>query len=192
MRMIRLLLSREEGYFGCFVFTQPRALLTTELEYLLLVWLLKIQRKFMWIWLHFIGKYKIILDSDNKDFGGHERITQYTDYFTQDVPAHNCPQSLQVSSLFLSHTCTQFQSFVISLLNCIHCVLNCCWIELHCYIALYCVEENWTILYCIVLNWVTLYCIELCWIVALYCVALHWIVLFYWIVLTLSVVVHTI
>lgn len=34
------------------------------------------------------GKYKIVLDSDSKDFGGHERITKYNDYFTEPVPQH--------------------------------------------------------------------------------------------------------
>jgi len=34
------------------------------------------------------GKYKIVLDSDAKDFGGHERITKYHDYFTEPVRQH--------------------------------------------------------------------------------------------------------
>lgn len=42
------------------------------------------------------GKYKIVLDSDAKDFGGFERITQHENYFTQDVPCNNFPQSIQI------------------------------------------------------------------------------------------------
>jgi len=42
------------------------------------------------------GKYKIILDSDQGDFGGYSRITKYNDYFTLPQPAHNQPQSLMI------------------------------------------------------------------------------------------------
>lgn len=42
------------------------------------------------------GKYKIVLDSDRKEFGGFERITQSKDYFTQTTPYDNSPQCLMV------------------------------------------------------------------------------------------------
>jgi hypothetical protein len=42
------------------------------------------------------GKYKIVLDSDSKDFGGFERISQHTEYFSQPIHSGNWPQSLQV------------------------------------------------------------------------------------------------
>jgi 1,4-alpha-glucan branching enzyme len=43
------------------------------------------------------GKYKIVLDSDNGEFGGHARITKYTEYFTLPIACHDRPQSLMVS-----------------------------------------------------------------------------------------------
>jgi len=42
------------------------------------------------------GKYKIVLDSDHKQFGGFERITKYTEYFTLPEAYHNQPQCLKV------------------------------------------------------------------------------------------------
>lgn len=35
-----------------------------------------------------LSRYKIVLDSDAKEFGGHERITKYQDYFTEPVRQH--------------------------------------------------------------------------------------------------------
>jgi len=42
------------------------------------------------------GKYKIVLDSDKKMFGGFERITQSKDYFSQPTPYDNCQQCLMI------------------------------------------------------------------------------------------------
>jgi len=41
------------------------------------------------------GKYKVVLDSDSKDFGGHGRITEYRGYFTAPVEMHGAKQSFQ-------------------------------------------------------------------------------------------------
>jgi len=40
------------------------------------------------------GKYKIVLDTDNKEFGGHERITTYEGYFSSAVECHGCKDSI--------------------------------------------------------------------------------------------------
>ncbi|XP_066555963.1 1,4-alpha-glucan-branching enzyme isoform X2 [Amia ocellicauda] len=40
------------------------------------------------------GKYKIKLDSDKSDYGGHQRIDHSTDFFTEPVPFNNCSNSM--------------------------------------------------------------------------------------------------
>jgi len=42
------------------------------------------------------GKYRIVLDSDSKANGGHERIATSSGYFTSPVAMHGWAQSLQV------------------------------------------------------------------------------------------------
>ncbi|XP_071508280.1 1,4-alpha-glucan-branching enzyme-like [Diadema antillarum] len=42
------------------------------------------------------GKYKLVLNSDSEEFGGHNRLDQSTDYFTSDQGFANREQSLQV------------------------------------------------------------------------------------------------
>jgi len=42
------------------------------------------------------GKYNIVLDSDNAEFDGFERISKYSDYFTQPISNHSWPQSLMI------------------------------------------------------------------------------------------------
>lgn len=46
------------------------------------------------------GKYKIVLDSDSEEFGGHKLIDHNTDYFTNNDGYNNRPYSLMVRILF--------------------------------------------------------------------------------------------
>lgn len=46
------------------------------------------------------GKYKIVLDSDAEEFGGHKLIDHSTDYFTSNEAFNNRPHSLMVSVLY--------------------------------------------------------------------------------------------
>jgi 1,4-alpha-glucan branching enzyme len=43
------------------------------------------------------GKYKIILNSDEKRFGGHDRVDMKGEYFTTDFPWNDRKNFLQVS-----------------------------------------------------------------------------------------------
>lgn len=43
------------------------------------------------------GKYKIVLNSDEKRFGGHERVDMNGEYFTTDFPWNGRKNFLQVS-----------------------------------------------------------------------------------------------
>lgn len=45
------------------------------------------------------GKYKIVLDSDAEEFGGHKLIDHSTDYFTSNEGYNNRPHSLMVRIL---------------------------------------------------------------------------------------------
>jgi len=42
------------------------------------------------------GKYKVALSSDDKEFGGFERIDAAQPYFSQPIPWHDMPHSVQV------------------------------------------------------------------------------------------------
>lgn len=42
------------------------------------------------------GKYRIVLDSDEKKFGGHHRLDPNTDYFSLEEPFAGRPYSLMV------------------------------------------------------------------------------------------------
>ncbi|KAK8752206.1 hypothetical protein OTU49_012502 [Cherax quadricarinatus] len=42
------------------------------------------------------GKYKIVLDSDSEEFGGHKLIDHSTDFFTKEEPFNNRPRCLMV------------------------------------------------------------------------------------------------
>ncbi len=42
------------------------------------------------------GKYKIVLDSDDAEFGGHSRLDHNTDFFTSATAWHNRDHSMQV------------------------------------------------------------------------------------------------
>ena len=45
------------------------------------------------------GKYKLVLDSDEKWFGGHSRLDHDVEYFTHDEPWANRKASLMVSPI---------------------------------------------------------------------------------------------
>ena len=42
------------------------------------------------------GKYKVVLDSDAKEFGGHQRLDDLQVYFTSDEPWNHRKNSMQV------------------------------------------------------------------------------------------------
>jgi len=42
------------------------------------------------------GKYKIILDTDSKEYGGHGRITVNTGYFSSPINCHGMEHSIMV------------------------------------------------------------------------------------------------
>lgn len=43
------------------------------------------------------GKYKIVLDTDDEEFGGHKLIDHNTEFHTQNENFNNRPCSLMVS-----------------------------------------------------------------------------------------------
>lgn len=45
------------------------------------------------------GKYKIVLNSDEKRFGGHDRVDMSGEYFTTDFPWNDRKNFLQVGSI---------------------------------------------------------------------------------------------
>ena len=47
----------------------------------------------------FPGKYKIVLDSDWAEFGGHERNDRHNIFFSSDMGADGRPHSFQVRAL---------------------------------------------------------------------------------------------
>lgn len=47
------------------------------------------------------GKYKIMLDSDSAEFGGHERLNHSTEYLTMNEGFANRRHSLMVSFFLL-------------------------------------------------------------------------------------------
>lgn len=48
-----------------------------------------------------IFKYKILLDSDAAEYGGHQRLDHSTEYFSEEYPHNYRPNSLMVSKIFL-------------------------------------------------------------------------------------------
>lgn len=42
------------------------------------------------------GKYKIVLDSDQKRFGGHDRVSPDAEFFTEPFSIHNMPCSIRI------------------------------------------------------------------------------------------------
>lgn len=44
--------------------------------------------------------YKIVLDSDAAEYGGHQRLDHNTDFFSKPFEHNNCPYSLLVSKIF--------------------------------------------------------------------------------------------
>lgn len=45
-------------------------------------------------------KYKILLDSDAGEYGGHQRLDHNTEYFSEEFPHNYRPNSIMVSALF--------------------------------------------------------------------------------------------
>lgn len=52
------------------------------------------------------GKYKIVLNSDDKDFGGHGRVENDTEFFTTDMEWNGRKNYLQVSRSLVRHFST--------------------------------------------------------------------------------------
>jgi 1,4-alpha-glucan branching enzyme len=50
------------------------------------------------------GKYRIVLDSDDKKFGGHGRLDHNTDFFSLEEPFGGHPHSLMVYYILLDCT----------------------------------------------------------------------------------------
>ena len=48
------------------------------------------------------GKYRVVLDSDDKKFGGHGRLDHNTDFFSLDEPFGGRPHSLMVIRTYYS------------------------------------------------------------------------------------------
>lgn len=42
------------------------------------------------------GKYQVVLSSDATEFGGHNRVDPNVSSFTEPIPSHNMPVSMQV------------------------------------------------------------------------------------------------
>ena len=75
------------------------------------------------------GKYRIVLDSDDKQFGGHGRLDHNTDYFTLEEPFAGRPHSLMVTYYF-NRDCSPYSNLKYFFSRCtLRVGLVSCWLE---------------------------------------------------------------
>lgn len=79
------------------------ASITAVLDFLL--WFISCLRLIWHSSLTVAFKYKILLDSDAGEYGGHQRLDHNTEYFSEEYPHNYRPNSIMVSKLFGVFVC---------------------------------------------------------------------------------------